>query len=179
MIVGILKDHSNHSLVMCVSVFSQGKGSKGVKMSYMTTIMKSMFLSLTFWMIVAKTQKHLSQCARIQNISYWLDFEYKWRSKIGHQGQKGQISKNVANHLKHVDNRYLIEKTTLNQILSTFSITKVKSFGLRNFHECTPNFLSPWQITMENEENASKSCLNMFLGQNIDSPYVSDHLQQF
>ena len=118
--------------------------------------MKSMFLSLNFSMVVTKTQIYLSQCAKSQNISYWLAFEYKWRSKIGHQGQKGQISKIVANHLKHVENRYLIEKTPLNQILSTFSIAIVKSFGLSNFHECTRNFLSPGLITMKDEKMLQK-----------------------
>ena len=32
---------------------------------------------------------------------------------------------------------------------------------------------------MKNEKSASKSGLDMFFGQNFDSPYVSDNLQQF
>ena len=32
---------------------------------------------------------------------------------------------------------------------------------------------------MKNEKSASKSGLDMFFGQNFDSPYVSDYLQQF
>ena len=118
--------------------------------------MKSMFLSPNFPMVVTKTQINLSRCAKFRNISYSLDFEYKRRSNIGHQGQKGQISKIVANHLKHVENRYLIEKITLKQILSTFSIAVVKSFGLKNFHECTQNFLSPGLTTMKGEKMLQK-----------------------
>ena len=63
--------------------------------------------------------------------------------------------------------------------LALFQLPNKNHLDFGNFHECTQNFLSPWLITMENEENASKNCLNMFLSQNIDSPYVSDHLQQF
>ena len=32
---------------------------------------------------------------------------------------------------------------------------------------------------MTNEKSASKSGLDMFFGQNFDSPYVSDNLEQF
>ena len=63
-----------------------------------------------------------------------------------------------------MDNRFLIEKNPLNQNINTFSIAIVNLSGLRNFHECTQNFLSPCMITMRNEINAWKSCLNMFLG---------------
>ena len=83
-----------------------------------------------------------------------FDFEYKRRSKLGQKGQKVKFQKNVANHLKHMDNRYLIEKTPLNQNINTFSIAIVNLSGLRNFHECTQNFLSPCMITMRNEINA-------------------------
>ena len=85
-------------------------------------------------------------------MGFSFDFECKWRSKLGQKGQKVKFKKNVANHLKHMDNRYLIEKTPLNQDINTYSIVIVNLLGLRIFHECTQNFLSPCMITMRNEK---------------------------
>ena len=57
-------------------------------------------------------------------------------SKIGWKGQKGQLSKIVANSLKHVENQYCIEITAPNHDFSTFSLSIVKYLDLENFIHC-------------------------------------------
>ena len=49
-----------------------------------------------------------------------IELRYDRRSKWGHKGQKGQISENVANCLKHMQNQYLAQKTCVNHFLGSF-----------------------------------------------------------
>ena len=49
-----------------------------------------------------------------------IELRYDRRSKWGHKGQKGQISKLVGNGLKHVENQYFIRKTGLKCFLQHF-----------------------------------------------------------
>ena len=81
-----------------------GERVKGRKNELNGHIYKKYVSFAQFLIIQTKVHIHLSQYAEIQNILQKFNFEYIRRSKIGHQGQKGQISKTVANHLKHVDN---------------------------------------------------------------------------
>ena len=50
-----------------------------------------------------------------------LQFICNQRSKTGQKGQKGQISKIVANSLKRMENQSFVQKTCLNHFLRHFS----------------------------------------------------------
>ena len=61
---------------------------------------------------------NLGPCGHMESSD--IELTHDQRSKLGQKGQKGQISEIVANCLKHMENRYFIEKTCFNYFLKFF-----------------------------------------------------------
>ena len=86
--------------------------------------------------------------------------ECKSRSKIGQKGQKGQIWKNVANCLKHVENWYYHWKSIPKPWFHHFNTLHWNIVGLRIFFRSFAwKFSKSQALYYEKTKNCFKKCL--------------------